>query len=181
MSFEEFNAGPLAQPIRHWEIPEGEYGQSIPNREFDHILTLGVQTCKAITLHTPDARFGLLAHLDGTTRSDEVLSNMLHSYPYPVSETDVSILQATTSEYTRLWPDIESIAGFFMRHNPRSLRLDYNRGHGPIRGVALNLQTGTVHSTGHRDPLLAKSVAYHRLGIPLSQSMSKKVSSKLSH
>lgn len=149
MLYGEFIATPLLEPVTYAEVNEGEFLGANSSADYSHLLTLGVYTCKVITIHNPDTGDGLLAHLDGTTRLANVLATVVDTFPDDLKTADIKVVQATVSEDTYLWPTIESVADFFARYSPRSLRLDRNQTTRTDRGVALDLMTGAVHDIDH--------------------------------
>ena len=58
-------------------------------------------------------------------------------------DCDVCVVQGTQAG-NPFWPTLEDIASYFMRNNPRTLRLDNNTAGPAIRGIALNLTNGKV-------------------------------------
>ena len=155
--YSDFETETLPGPISYQLVSEGEYATGYPQLETSHLVTLGLFTCKAISLYNPDSNFGVLAHLDGTTQLEKTLQPILELHEGDMSSSDIRIVQASVDQDTFLWPSSDSIADYFMRFNPRSLRIDRNHNQHPIRGVALDLSTGSVYDVRHDDSNMTRS------------------------
>lgn len=141
---------------------QGELSTATANEQFDHLVTLGIYTCKAISIHSLETETGVLAHLASTRNVEGSLQNIMNAYPADISTADIKVLQSVERRDDPMWPDLRTIARFFMQSSPRSLLLDINVSGGPIRGVALNLRTGVLHSPSRNDQHLANST-WHKI------------------
>jgi hypothetical protein len=167
MKYAEFTALPLREPAVYCEVLEGEYMIGDPSDHYDHLVTFGLITCKAISIHNPATERGLLAHLDGTMNLPSLLDKVAEAYDDDLTGTDIKVVQASTDDDTLLWPPIEKIAGYFEQYTPRSLLIDVNETGLAVRGIALNLRTGDVQDVRRTSPAMTESRQILKRSTPL--------------
>lgn len=153
-----FDTASLDSPIAYRLVGEGKLAAGSPTPEYTHLATLGLFTCKAVSLHNPETNFGVLAHVNGTSKPDKLLGVVQQAYGNDLNTADVKIVQATVDLDEILWPSTETIANFFMRLNPRSLMVDGNNGRGAIRNLALDLRSGEMQEVDPRSTAWQSSV-----------------------
>lgn len=163
----EFSAEPLTSPMLYQRVDEGHFASASYGTEATHLATFGLMTCKAVSVYNPETQYGVLAHIDGTANVERVLMPIVDAYDGSLSGSEVSIVQAVESEDTFLWPDLDTIAEYFMRHNPRSLRVDRNVHNLWLRGIALCLKSGTVYEAEYADEIEMQSTSNLKQSRPL--------------
>ena len=165
--YSSFDTEPLTGLMAYQLVSEGDYATVNHAPDTSHIATLGIYTCKAITLHNPSEQYGTMIHLNGTTSVQNTLRPIVDTYGSDITAADVAIVEATIDEDTFLWPSSESIANYFMQFNPRSLRIDYNPTQRAERAVALDLATGTLHEVDPSSELFNLSQPNFKPSTPL--------------
>lgn len=127
------------------------------NSAVTHLVSLGIYTCKAVSLYSEKSNSGVLAHLASTLDADSSLRHIMETHPEAPNSLDITILQGIESPDNRRWPDLRMMSRFFMEYSPKSLRIDVNVQGTPLRAVALDLRTGVLHETSHDDAILHSS------------------------
>lgn len=162
MNVSEFSAAPLFEPMRYQEVKQGEYAAATFTPETTHLATFGLYICKAVSVYNPSTQFGVLAHLDGTTHPDWITDSIVSVYEGDITEADVTIARTGESDLTFMWPTLDDYVELFMRHNPRTLRIDKNVEMREPRGFALCLESGNVYSNNRDDAIVQQSFRSHK-------------------
>ena len=143
------------------EAPElghaiGEGGVAVAEYPTDglgptHLTSEGFRDCKGITIYDSDAKRGLLAHIAEAPDPEETLRAIIEAYGGDLLNSDIHIVHTRQLEsnnsagfYEKNWPDTQTITDFFMKHSPKSIRVDANEDQHPQRSIALNLQDEAV-------------------------------------
>ena len=153
----EFQAELPRTTIDAIEVDEGELLAMDYAPETPYLATLGIFTCKAIAIHSPETGQGILAHLSLTPYPEVSLTHIVERYQGDIEVSNVSILQsaAAGAKIGRGWPSIEMIGEFFVGQGARSVSRDLDRTSVDIfglRGMALHLLTGEVTDLNYQSP-----------------------------
>lgn len=163
----EFAATPLEQPMKYTNVLEGDYYAARFGERTTYLATYGLYVCKAVSIYNPRTKQGALAHINGTAQPERLLKPIVDSIDGDISDTEVSIIQATASEDTFLWPSADMIADHLMEYGPAIVRVDRNPNNQEVRSIALNLETGMVHDFTFADSHFKESTSNPTVSIPL--------------
>ncbi|HEY4963870.1 MAG TPA: hypothetical protein VIH90_04205 [Candidatus Saccharimonadales bacterium] len=109
----------------------------------DQLATVGLYICKGISIYNSSSQRGTLAHLAYTRSLKPSLDSIVDGFGEDLTSSDVLIV-GTEQSAGRHWPDIDSIAQYFLKHNPRSLTVDRNIPERSPRSMAIRLSDGKV-------------------------------------
>ncbi len=158
MTYGEFTAQLLEEPIRYTEVAEGTYQTGTTDSRYSHIATFGIYTCKALAFHDSESGRGLLAHIDSTSNVRQVLDTVIAAYDQTdFSQTDIKLLRANAHPDESAWPSIDTIADELATLEPKSLLLDRNQAGHAARAVALSLSSGVLYEIQRNSPAIRRS------------------------
>lgn len=145
----EITSLPVAEvPPAFYYVTEGRFATATydTTSSFAHLATKGIYVCKGITFYDPETSTGLLAHMSHVSHLDLAIEALVRAYKPSLEETEVHIVQAITTagRLERTWPTSERIADEIQKYKPKSTFIDPNAGAKYIRGISLDLITGTV-------------------------------------
>lgn len=139
-----FSVSPLTERVDHYTVGEGKFGVTPYTPEKPYITTMGLYICKAIAIHNPATKRGLLAHLSYTYDLEKSIDTIVESFGPEIADADVQLVR-TTEYRDPEWPVVDDIARAMARHDPQSIAIDLNPQSHRVRGVALNLAEGSLH------------------------------------
>lgn len=140
-----FSTSPLDRKIDFYSVSEGYFVAADHTPERPFLATMGLFTCKAIAMYSPEAQRGLLAHLSHARMVDLDIERLVRQFGNGFEDAVVQIVQAQQHTDEREWPTADMIATEVTKHSPSSIAIDRNEDGLQIRGVALDLADGKIY------------------------------------
>ncbi len=135
-----------AFPRSFMNVNEGEFAVAKPGGKAEAIVTTGLIACKAAVLYHPETGRSLVAHLCLRAQAPEQFENIKRYFGADLlPETTGHLVTGDYDDtYTGLFYTQSQALDLMQGLGLKELLVDANRGQTPHRGVALDLQTGTV-------------------------------------
>lgn len=143
--FGTFSTQPIDRKINFHSVSEGSFIVADHSPERPFLATMGLFTCKAIAIYSPESQKGLLAHLSHARLMDFDIKRLVWQFGDDIETADVQIVQAQQSQDEVEWPSSDTIATELSRYTPASIAIDRNTESHEIRGVALDLADGILY------------------------------------
>ncbi|MCX6727773.1 MAG: hypothetical protein NTX11_03110 [Candidatus Saccharibacteria bacterium] len=143
--FGTFSAQPIDRKINFHSVSEGFFVVADHSPERPFLATLGLFTCKAIAVHSPESQRGLLAHLSHAQLLDLDIERLVRQFGDGFEAASVQIVQTQQHGNEVEWPSSDRIATEVCKYAPASISIDRNVDAHEIRGVALDLTNGALY------------------------------------
>ncbi len=143
--FGTFSTQPMDRKINFHSVSEGSFIVADHSPERPFLATMGLFTCKAIAIYSPESQRGLLAHMSHARLLEFDIERLVRQFGDDFEAASVQIVETQQHANEVEWPTTDRIATELARYAPADITIDRNVDAREIRGVALDLSDGVLY------------------------------------